>query len=106
MEFSQNEKYVLAMIASGMLAAGYEQGIITENQYEKYSSEACAKVGANNTILLNKLHINPFMTIQNMDSQKKNFVKSFLYQVLEKVPNCDAAAYYFATTLQNSGLTN
>lgn len=104
MNFNQSEKYVLAILACGMLQAGYKEGALSRTQFESYLQEAFAKLGTTGAIITMKLDVNPFLTIKLMDSTKKDFVKTFLYDTLQKVPNCETAVYYFASTLEQSEL--
>ena len=104
MAFNRTEQFVLAMLAVGILQAGYKEGHISKSKYERYAEEACAKLGTSINITLSGLEVNPFLTIRQMDSRKKNFVKSFLFEVLQKVPDCETATYYVVSTLDQGGL--
>lgn len=107
MNFNQTEQYVLAMLGIGMLNAGYQEGHISERQLMQYCEEACAKLGTTlNSVYSKKIEVNAFLVIRQMDSQKKNFAKSFLYEMSQKVPKCETAVYYFVTTLEEGGLIN
>ena len=105
MYFTDSEKYVLAMLASGMLQAGLEDGIITRPQWESSIANVCSQLNTPQSILTTQLNIDPFSTIRNMTMEQKQFVKNFFYGIIQQVPNCEKAIYYFSTTLENSGLT-
>lgn len=92
------------MLASGMLQAGYQEGILSKTRFESYIQDVVSKLGTTMAIFSLNLRVDPFLTIRQMDSSKKNSVKSFLYETLQKVPNCEAAGYYFVSTLERSGL--
>ena len=104
MAFNRTEQFVLAMLAVGILQAGYNEGHISKSQYERYADEACAKLGTSISIILSGLEVNPFLTIRQMDSRKKFFVKSFLFEILQKVPDCETATYYVMSTLDQGGI--
>lgn len=71
MNLNRTEQFVLAMLALGMLQAGYSEGYISKSQFESYSNDACAKLGTSTNIILLQIDMNPFLTIRQMDSQKK-----------------------------------
>lgn len=104
MNLNKEEQFVLAMISTGILQAAFKQGVISKSLFDIYASTAYSKLGTNSSILSNNYNVDPFKTIRQMDAQKKNFVKSFLLEIIQKVPSCDEAAYYFTYTLEQGGL--
>lgn len=104
MNLTESEKYVLALISAGMLQAGAEDGLISYQQLEIEINRVCNNLGTTMAILGNSQDLDPFAVIRNMNTQKKDFTKSFFYSVLQKVPTCEKATYYFVSTLEQSGL--
>ena len=104
MILNQEEKYVLATIGSGMVTAALNEGIISESTYNLYCQQIYYELGTTVDIIFKKLDVDPFMIIRQMDQEKKNFTKKFFVEVLQRVPTCDAARYYFASTLERGGL--
>lgn len=104
MNFNLTEQYVLSMLATGILQAGYNEAHLSKTQYELYCNEAYKKLGTTVNIISLKLDADPFMTIRQMDSYKKEYVKVFLFEILQKVPNCETAEYYVMSTLEQGNL--
>lgn len=108
MIFSSKEQFVLATISISMFQSAYADHHISEAQCNLYAQQACGKLGATTSIIFSKegRNINPFEVIRQMDADKKNFVKKFLYDIFDKTKKSDRAAFYFVQTLEKSGLTS
>lgn len=104
MHFSETEKYILAMIGVGMLQAGVEEGIISRSQFDVHVGNICSQLGTSSSILTRRYNVEPFQTIRQMSEDKKMFVKTFLFNILQQVKNCQQATYYFVHTLEEGEL--
>ena len=76
MYFTEQEKYVLAMLASGMLQAGEQEGLNSRRQWDHYLRNACRKLGTDTSIILRKYDVNPFQTIKIWGMIKNNLRKT------------------------------
>lgn len=92
------------MIGAGMLQAGVEEGLISRSQFDVYVGNICTQLDSAASILTRRYDVDPFQTIRQMPEDKKMFVKTFLFNVLQQVKNSNKATHYFVHTLEQGGL--